>query len=92
VGRIRVSCALLVRVLGLTKKRFRTTRAVLGESIPSQKGREEYIRVRCADGIAYPVFGKSGLLHTLIRSEGLIRIPSVCEGFEKGMSVEVILW
>jgi molybdopterin molybdotransferase len=89
---ITIVCPLLDRMLGLTKPRFRTTRAVLGESIPSQKGREEYIRVRCADGIAYPVFGKSGLLHTLIRSEGLIRIPSVCEGFEKGMSVEVILW
>jgi molybdopterin molybdotransferase len=79
-------------MLGLSKPVFRTMSAVLGESIPSQKGREEYVRVQLADGIATPVFGKSGLLHTLIRSDGLVRIPSVCEGLEKGSGVEVILW
>jgi molybdopterin molybdotransferase len=89
---IAIVCPMLDRMLGLEKPRFRTIQAVLGESIPSQKGREEYVRVRCADGIAWPVFGKSGLLHTLIRSDGLVRIPSVCEGLEKGVSVEVILW
>lgn len=89
---IAIVCPLLDRMMGLEKPRFRITRAVLGESIPSQKGREEYIRVRCADGTAWPVFGKSGLLHTLIRSDGLVRIPSVCEGLEKGAAVDVILW
>src|SRR5208283_1227364 len=89
---IAIVCPLLDRILGLHKPMFRTTAAVLGESIPSQKGREEYIRVRLENGIAFPVFGKSGLLHTLIRSDGLVRIPSVCEGLEKGVSVEVILW
>jgi molybdopterin molybdotransferase len=79
-------------MLGLDKPMLLTTRAVLGESIPSQKGREEYVRVRLADGIAYPVFGKSGLLHTLIKSDGLVCIPSVCEGLEKGANVEIILW
>jgi len=89
---IAIVCPLIDRMLGLIKPMFRTTAAVLGESIPSQKGREEYVRVQLADGIAIPVFGKSGLLHTLIRSDGLIRIPSVCEGLEKGSCVEVILW
>ena len=89
---IAIVCPLLDRMLGLRKPMFRTTAAVLGENIPSQKGREEYVRVRLAEGIAFPVFGKSGLLHTLIRSDGLVCIPSVCEGLEKGTGVEVILW
>jgi molybdopterin molybdotransferase len=83
---------LLDRMLGLKKSPLRTTRAVLGNSVPSQRGREEYIRVRLEDGIANPVFGKSGLLNTLVVSDGLIRIPAGCEGMEKGSVVEVILW
>ncbi len=83
---------LLDRMLGLKKPVFRATGAVLGESIPSQKGREEYIRVRIDNGVASPLFGKAGLLNTLVKSDGLVRIPSGCEGLEKGTSVEVILW
>ena len=82
---------LLDRMLGLKKPVFRATGAVLGESIPSQKGREEYIRVRIDNGVASPL-GKAGLLNTLVKSDGLVRIPSGCEGLEKGTSVEVILW
>ncbi|MDO9326307.1 MAG: molybdopterin molybdenumtransferase MoeA, partial [Methanoregula sp.] len=58
----------------------------------SQRGREEYVRVTVNDGIATPLFGKSGLLNTLIRSNGLIRIPAGAEGLEQGSTVEVILW
>ncbi len=83
---------LLDRMLGLKKSVFRATSTVLGESIPSQKGREEYIRVRINNGVASPLFGKAGLLNTLVKSDGLVRIPSGCEGLEKGTPVEVILW
>jgi molybdopterin molybdotransferase len=83
---------LLDRMLGLKKSPLRTTKAVLGDSLPSQKGREEYVRVRLEDGIAYPLFGKSGLLNTLVTGDGLVCIPAGCEGMEKGSDVEVILW
>ena len=79
-------------MLGTKKASLRTTKATLDDSIPSQKGREEYFRVRLEDGIAYPVFGKAGLLNTLVASDGLVRIPSGCEGLERGSEVEVILW
>ena len=57
---IAIVCPLLDRMLGLRKPMFRTTAAVLGENIPSQKGREEYVRVRLAEGIAFPVLWQIG--------------------------------
>jgi len=69
-----------------------TRRLMLGENIPSTRGREDYVRVRILEGKVYPEFGKSGLVNTLIRSAGLVRVPSGVEGLEEGELVEVILW
>lgn len=66
--------------------------ATLAENIPSTRGREDYIRVELKDGMATPLFGKSGLLNTLVRSTGLVRVPAGSEGLETGTRVEVILW
>ena len=82
----------LDRMLGQKKTCMITTRATLGTNVPSQKGREEYVRVRLENDIAYPVFGKAGLMNTLVASDGLIRIPSGCEGLEAKSTVDVILW
>jgi molybdopterin molybdotransferase len=83
---------LLACMLGEKKTALTTTKATLGSNIPSQKGREEYVRVKLVDGIAHPLFGKSGLLNTLVQSDGLVRILAGEEGLEQGSSVEVILW
>jgi molybdopterin molybdotransferase len=83
---------LLDAMLGLEKPLIRTVKATLSVNIPSQRGREEYVRVRLENGTAVPLFGKSGLLNTLIKSDGLVRIPAGYEGLEKGSEVEVILW
>jgi molybdopterin molybdotransferase len=83
---------LLDRMLGIDKPLERTVRAILSTNIPSQRGREEYVRVRVEDGIATPLFGKSGLLNTLVRSDGLVRIPAGAEGLEAASPVDVILW
>ncbi|MEI8331191.1 MAG: gephyrin-like molybdotransferase Glp [Methanomicrobiales archaeon] len=83
---------LLDRMLGITVPLQRTEKATLAMNIPSQQGREEYVRVRLENGIVTPLFGKSGLLNTLVRSNGLVRIPAGSEGFEQGSTVEVILW
>lgn len=83
---------LLDAMLGLEKPLFRTVKANLAENIPSQRGREEYVRVRVEQGAAIPLFGKSGLLNTLVKSDGLICIPAGYEGLEKGSEVDVILW
>jgi molybdopterin molybdotransferase len=83
---------LLDRQLGRKDSLLRTAQATLAENIPSQRGREEYVRVRLAGGVATPLFGKSGLLNTLVASHGLVRIPAGAEGLEKGSRIDVILW
>jgi molybdopterin molybdotransferase len=77
---------------GADAPRKKTLLGVLAESIPSARGREDYVRVRVEGSQVYPVFGKSGLLNTLVRSDGLVRIPSASEGVETGETVEVVLW
>jgi molybdopterin molybdotransferase len=79
-------------MLGIRNPVQRTVQATLAVNIPSQRGREEYVRVKLEDGVATPLFGKSGLLNTLVRSNGLVRIPAGAEGLEQGSTVEVILW
>lgn len=70
----------------------RTVHARLAQNVPSARGREDYVRVSVRGGEATPVFGKSGLLNTLVQSEGLVRVPASSEGLEVGEEVEVILW
>jgi molybdopterin molybdotransferase len=69
-----------------------TVPATLAMNVPSAKGREDYVRVLLKDGVATPLFGKSGLLNTLVRSDGIVRVPAGSEGLETGTTVEVILW
>jgi molybdopterin molybdotransferase len=67
-------------------------RARIDKNVPSQKGREDYVRVFVEGDNATPLFGKSGLLNTLVRSNGVIQIPAESEGLEVGDRVEVWLW
>ena len=71
-------------------------RAVLTRNVASKPGREDYVRVRLdavdGSGRATPVTGKSGLLKTLILSQGVIRIPSDSEGVYEGAEVDVLLF
>lgn len=74
----------------------RSVEAVLATSIPSVQGREEYVRVTLAikEGRRYaqPVFGRSSMLSTMVRSDGLVRVPMHAEGIAGGEKVEVILF
>lgn len=71
-----------------------TVRARLARSLSSRPGLEEYVRVSlrmAGDGLrAEPVLGKSGLISTLARAWGLVRIPPEATGLEQGEEVEVI--
>jgi molybdopterin molybdotransferase len=70
--------------------------ALLSRNIASAQGREDYIRVALEKGKkgweAVPILGKSGLISTMVRADGLIRIDQNCEGLEKGAWVEVMLF
>jgi molybdopterin molybdotransferase len=71
------------------------TRATLAVSMHSIIGMEDYIRVRlerAADGdyVARPVFGKSSMLSTMARANGVIVVPAEAEGLVEGAAVDVI--
>ncbi|NLT96145.1 MAG: molybdopterin molybdotransferase MoeA [Clostridia bacterium] len=74
----------------------KTCKGILTRNIPSSAGRTELVRVRveqAQEGLKVtPVFGKSGLITTLIGTQGFIEIPPFKEGLENGSIVEVVLW
>jgi molybdopterin molybdotransferase len=81
-------------LLGLNTSPLKTLiQARLTTNLPSQAGREDWVPVRLiqvADGYqADPIFGKSNLIFTLVRADGLIRIPPDATGISAGETVEV---
>jgi molybdopterin molybdotransferase len=70
--------------------------AVLSRNCPSREGRTDFIRVRLhkKDGtiVAVPVPGKSGMISSMVRAHGFVRIESDCEGLYKGDQVTVHLF
>jgi len=74
-----------------------TKQATLSRDIPSIAGREDYVPVRLvhsSHGIteAIPVFGKSNLIYTLVRSDGMVKIPLDQSGLYAGEVVDVRLY
>ena len=88
----RIGRPLLAAMTGEKARTVCTRHAKLAQNIPSVRGREDYIRVRLDGGMAFPLFGKSGLLNTLVQSDGLVCIPAGREGLEAGETIEVIMW
>jgi molybdopterin molybdotransferase len=76
------------------RKKFRLI-ATLTRNLASAQGRVDYIRVRLRreNGIlrAEPILGKSGLISTMAKADGLIEIDMNAEGLDEGSQVEVIL-
>lgn len=69
-------------------------KAKLTRNISSAQGRVEYVRVMLEqkDGQlwAVPVLGKSGLIRTMVKADGLVAVGMNTEGLEKGEDVDVI--
>jgi molybdopterin molybdotransferase len=74
----------------------RTVRARLTKNIASVTGREDHVQVRLCDGDhelrAEPVFGKSNLIYTLIRADGVVVVPLDKGGLYAGEDVPVHLY
>jgi len=70
--------------------------AELSRNIESASGREDYIRVKLKkkEGklIADPIFGKSGLISTLVEADGMIRVDRNTEGLYQGEKVSVLVF
>ncbi|MEW5910538.1 MAG: gephyrin-like molybdotransferase Glp [Thermodesulfobacteriota bacterium] len=75
------------------RKGFHLT-AKVTRNIPSAQGRTDFIRARLLkkDGVlwAEPILGKSGLINTMVKADGIIQIPIHTEGLDEGSDVEVI--
>src|SRR5690606_38921502 len=85
------------KLSGEIKKELPTRiQARISKNIPSEPGRADYIRVSLVekDGEwwAEPILGKSGLISTLVKSDGMIEIVSIKEGVRQGEWVPVILF
>ncbi|MDA8097321.1 MAG: molybdopterin molybdotransferase MoeA [Clostridia bacterium] len=69
-------------------------RARITRSLSSPPGKEDYVRVALSyvDGVltAEPILGKSSLIVTMVRADGLARIPLESQGVSAGEEVEVI--
>ncbi len=82
----------LAHLCGASEPPRRSVTARLARNIASATGREDYIQVRLQDGKAIPVFGKSNLIFTLVRADGMLKIPLDVGGLAAGAEVEVILF
>lgn len=83
-------------LLGVTGTQIRATiQAKLSINLSSISGREDWIAVRLepdsGEYTAEPVFGKSNLIFTLARADGLICIPADANGIPAGEIVDVEL-
>lgn len=76
------------------KKRIRIP-ARLDRNISSAQGRLDYVRVTLAEKngelFATPILGKSGLINTMVKADGLIEVGMNTEGMDKGEMVWVVV-
>ena len=88
---------LLWRLRGMANppaRRRETAR--LTHNVSSVPGREDYVQVRLVEREgqlwAEPVFGKSNLIYTLVKAEGMVCVPLDSNGLHKGEFVNVELF
>jgi len=96
-----VTCELLVkptlaRWLGLPAEERPTVQATITRKVVSPQGDEEFLRVTVGQVgervVATPLPGGAGVLMSLVRADGVVRIPRGEQGFEPGASVTVNLF
>jgi molybdopterin molybdotransferase len=88
---------MLGRLAGLRQPWLpRLLHARISSNVPSEAGREDYLPViltATPDGWqAEPVYGRSNLIFTLVRADGLVRIPPAATGLAQGEAVQVQLF
>ena len=86
-------------IAGASENQLRVTHevsAVLSRNLASVQGRDDYVRVKLVrrenQVYAEPILGKSGLIHTMVKADGLVRIDINSEGLDKGTPVSVLLF
>ena len=86
---------LIAKLLGSTAEPPPTVRAVVPRKLPSKLGLEEFVRVTLgrvgARIVASPLGRGAGVITTMVRADGLVRIPPLSEGINAGEEVDVEL-
>jgi putative molybdopterin biosynthesis protein len=86
---------LIARLLGTAPEPPPTVRATVPRKLPSKLGLEEFVRVtlgRVGDRIvANPLGRGAGVITTMVRADGVLRIPPLSEGVNAGEEVGVEL-
>ncbi|MDR7318437.1 molybdopterin biosynthesis protein [Brevibacillus nitrificans] len=87
---------LVYHYYGLLQPERQRIKATVGRRIVSVMGAEDFIRVTigCMDGqfIANPLTRSAGVTMSMVRADGLLRVPSGDLGYEQGEVVEVELY
>ena len=86
---------LLFQIQGQPAPEHPKIEAVIGRKIPSKPGLEEHVRVIVGkiDGraVAVPLGGGAGMLTSLVRADGILRIPPGVSGYSEGETAPVEL-
>jgi molybdopterin molybdotransferase len=86
----------LAHLSGASAPVRRTRSAQLARNVASATGRDDYVQVRLEEtpaGVrAVPVFGKSNLIFTLIRADGMVHVPLDRGGLSAGEQLDVVLF
>jgi putative molybdopterin biosynthesis protein len=86
---------LIARWQGQPAPAEETRRVIMSRDVPSVAGSEEFVRVRLglvSDRlIAVPLGRGAGLITSLVRADGIVRIPALSEGIAEGEEVECAL-
>jgi putative molybdopterin biosynthesis protein len=84
---------LLYRLQGLPPPLRATARATMTRKLLSPMGEEEYVRVKLGQVgerlMAAPLSRGAGVIMSMVRADGLVRIPRFAEGVHAGAEVDV---
>ena len=87
---------LLARWLGMASAAAATVTATLTRKVLSPVGDDEYLRVSAGRVnnriVATPLARGAGVISSLVRADGIVRIPRFSEGYAAGTSVTVHLY
>ena len=73
-----------------------TVSATLTQNIASTSGREDFVPVKLIEGddgyLAEPIWGKSNLIYTLLKADGIVHVPLNTSGYTANTQVKVRLF